>query len=151
MNKIEFNNINFLKLGNLVQYNGEIYSIYDMDDNLVYLNNSELNNIGIPISEIKPVLITDLVMDACDFRIDSEPENIFLGDKLIQVRTNYALKQNKFDIDFKICIIIDYTEPDPFLVKTFDKIDKGEHKIKYLHQIQNIFKHYYNFELITLE
>lgn len=150
-NKIEFNKINFLKFGNMVQYELNPYTIYDMDDKLIYLNSIELKSIGIPESEIRPILITDLVMDACDFSIESEPEKIFVGAKLIEVRTDYTLRQNKFNIEFKISIVVDHSEPDPFLAKTFDKIDKGEEKVRYLHQVQNIFKHFYNFELITIE
>jgi len=151
MTNVEFNKINPLCIGNIVQYKKNPYSIYDMDDGLVYLNNPDTKNIGIPESEIRPVLVTDMVMDACKFKLESEPERIFVGEKLIQVRTNYILIDTKLGIDFKICIITDYNEDDPFLVKTFDKIDKGEKKIKYLHQVQNIFKHFFNFELITLE
>jgi len=124
-----------------------------MDENgvLVYLNNPDLKNIGIPKSEIKPVIITDQVMDACKFTIESEPEKIFIGDRLTQVRTNYVLMDNEWAVDFKVCILTDYNDDDPFLARTFDKIDKGEEKIKYLHQVQNIFKHFFNFELVTLE
>lgn len=151
MNDFEFHIINELKIGNMVQYNLNPYSIYDMDEKLVYLSNVDLKNIGIPFSELKPILITDQVMDACEFKIESEPETIFIGDKLIEVKTKYKLKENDLKIDFKICIVMDYTEDDPFLIKTFDKIDKDEKKIKYLHQVQNIFKHYYDFELIKME
>lgn len=152
MNRVlDFKEINVLSIGNIVQYMSDVYSIYDMDDSLIYLCNVDLCNIGIPVSEIRPVLVSDMVMDVCDFVIESVPETIYIGDKLISVRTDYALNVNKFDIDFKISIVIDYDNNDPFLVNTFDKIDQGETKVKYLHQIQNIFKHYYNFELITLE
>jgi hypothetical protein len=123
-----------------------------MEDNgMVYLNNPDLKNIGIPESEIKPIAITDNVMNECKFSLESEPEKIYIGDKLNQVRTNYVLKENEWGIDFKVCIVTDYNQDDPFLVKTFDKIDKGEEKVKYLHQVQNIFKHFFNFELVTLE
>jgi len=152
MANVEYKKINPLQIGNIVQYQQNVYSIYDMEDNgMIYLNNPDYKNIGIPESEIKPVLITDQVMNACKFTLESEPEKIFIGDKLNQVRTNYILKENEWGIDFKVCIVTDYNEDDPFLVKTFDKIDKGEEKIKYLHQVQNIFKHFFNFELVTLE
>ena len=152
MASVEFSKINKLQIGNIVQYNTDVYSIYDMDEmGLIYLNNPDLKNIGIPESKIKPVVIIDHVMDACNFKLLAEPEKIFVGDKLIQVRTTYTLLENKWGIDFKVCIVTDYNEEDPFLVRTFDKIDKGEEKVKYLHQVQNIFKHFFNFELVTLE
>lgn len=152
MASVEFSKINKLQIGNIVQYNTDVYSIYDMDEmGLIYLNNPDLKSIGIPESKIKPVVIIDHVMDACNFKLLAEPEKIFVGDKLIQVRTTYTLLENKWGIDFKVCIVTDYNEEDPFLVRTFDKIDKGEEKVKYLHQVQNIFKHFFNFELVTLE
>lgn len=152
MAHVEYKEINQLKIGNIVQYKQNVYSIYDMEDNgMVYLNNPDFKNIGIPESEIKPIMITDHVMKECKFSMESEPEKIFIGDKLNQVRTNYFLKENDWGIDFKVCIVTDYNQDDPFLVQTFDKIDKGEEKIKYLHQVQNIFKHFFNFELVTLE
>jgi hypothetical protein len=152
MAHVEYKEINQLKIGNIVQYQQNVYSIYDMEDNgMVYLNNPDLKNIGIPESEIKPIAITDNVMNECKFSLESEPEKIYIGDKLNQVRTNYVLKENEWGIDFKVCIVTDYNQDDPFLVKTFDKIDKGEEKVKYLHQVQNIFKHFFNFELVTLE
>lgn len=152
MHEIKFNEINPLSIGNIVQYNSEPYTIYDIDESgLVYLNNPDVKNIGIPESKIRPILITIQVMDTCNFKIESEPEKIFIGDKLIQVRTDYLLKENKFDIDFKISVFTDYDNDDPFLVNTFDKIDKGEEKIKYLHQVQNVFKKIYNFEMVSIE
>jgi hypothetical protein len=152
MASVEFSKINKLQIGNIVQYNTDVYSIYDMDEmGLIYLNNPDLKSIGIPESKIKPVVIIDHVMDACNFKLLAQPEKIFVGDKLIQVRTTYTLLENKWGIDFKVCIVTDYNEEDPFLVRTFDKIDKGEEKVKYLHQVQNIFKHFFNFELVTLE
>lgn len=151
MTNVEFQQINPLRIGNIVQYGKNPYSIYDMDEGLVYLNNPDMKNIGIPESEIRPVLVTDHVMDACKFKLESEPERIFVGERLTQVRTNYKLIDTALGIDFKICIITDCDDEDPFLVKTFDKIDKGETKIKYLHQVQNIFKHFFDFELITIE
>lgn len=152
MASVEFSKINKLQIGNIVQYNTDVYSIYDMDEmGLIYLNNPDLKSIGIPESKIKPVVIIDHVMDACNFKLLAEPEKVFVGDKLIQVRTTYTLLENKWGIDFKVCIVTDYNEEDSFLVRTFDKIDKGEEKVKYLHQVQNIFKHFFNFELVTLE
>ena len=152
MAKIEFSEINPLKIGNLVQYDSNVYSIYDMDAGLIYLNNPDFKNIGIPEDKIKPVVINDMVMNTCNFTLQSEPERIFIGEKLVQVRTDYSLKENKWNIDFKVCVFIDYEQDeDPFLVKTFDKINKNEEKIKYLHQVQNIFKHFFGFELVSLE
>ena len=151
MAHIEYNKINQLEIGNLIQYNKEIYSLYDLDDKLLYLNNPDLKNIGIPESEIRPVLLTEHVMNTCNFELTAEPENFYLGKDLVQVRTNYSLKPNKWKIDFKVTIVSDYNDPDPFLVNTFDKIDKGEQKIKYLHQVQNIFKHFFEFELVTID
>lgn len=151
MQSVEYNKINILKIGNFIQYKNNVYTIYDIDDGLIYLNNPDFENIGIPESKIKPVLITDNVMTTCNFNLQAEPEKIFIGNKLIQVRTNYHLNDNQWNIDFKICIITDYDNNDPFLVRTFDKIDKGEEKVKYLHQVQNIFKHFFKFELVSLE
>lgn len=151
MAHIEYDKINQLEIGNLVQYNSNIYSLYDIDDKLLYLNNPDLKNIGIPKSEIRPVLLTDQVMITCNFELVGEPENIYIGDKLVQVRTVYSLKQNEWNIDFKVTIIVEYDDLDPFLVQTFDKIDKGENKVKYLHQVQNIFKHFFGFELVTID
>ena len=151
MKDINFLEINELKHGNMVQYNSNPYTIYDIDNNLIYLKSPDLKNIGIPFNLLRPILLTDNVMLACQFELKQEPETIYIGVDLIQTKTTYELKKNDFGINFKVNVIIDYNEDNnPYLVKTFDKINNNDSSIKYLHQIQNIWYNEYKFQFLEV-
>lgn len=150
--EINFDDINKIKIDNIVNYLGNVYTIYDIEDDILYLKTPDNSNLGVPLSEIRPILLTDKVMEMCHFELLEEPTHKYMGDSLIQTKTPYRLINEEYGIDITVVIIIDYEweDDDMFLVKTFDKIDSSEKKIRWLHQLQNVFKSIYGIELISI-
>lgn len=150
--KIDFENINKIKIDNIVNYLGNVYTIYDIEDSILYLKNPDNSNIGVPLTEIRPILLTDKVMEMCGFDLIEDPTTTYVGNTLVQTKTPYRLIKEEYGIDISVIIVIDYEweDNDTFLIKTFDKIDKSDKKVRWLHQIQNIFTSIYGIELISL-
>jgi hypothetical protein len=150
--KIDFDDINKIKIDNIVNYLGNIYTIYDIEDDILYLKTPDNSNLGVPLSEIRPILLTDKVMELCGFNLIEEPTTKYIGQTLVQTKTPYRLFKEEYGIDMSVIIVIDYEweENDMFLVKTFDKIDQSDKKVRWLHQIQNIFKSIYGIELVSI-
>jgi hypothetical protein len=151
LKRIRYSDINRLAVNNLVQFNGSVFSIYDMEDDLVYLNNSDLNRIGIPYTEIRPILLSEHVMNACSFTLRDKPSTVYVGEDLIEARMDYVLRHDKLDVDFAVSIVKTYYEDDLLLVKTVAELNDENRRIMYLHQVQNIFRMTYGFELLRLE
>lgn len=145
--QIKFDQITNIQPGNIIQYDKIPYTIYDIDKNLVYLKNPELKNIGIPINKIFPILATDDILINCNFSIIDKLNHYDKNNILLQSKTTYKLNN---ELDFKVSIIIDYDIPYNDIIKPINSIEYFDNKIKYLHQIQNIFKLFYNSELIII-
>lgn len=151
--ELKYIEINDICTNNFVQYDNNIYSIYDMDSVLVYLTNPELPNIGVPMSKLRPIILSDNVMNVCGFNMICEPHIVYVGNDIVKTKTSYTFKpkHNKTNVDFKVTLVRDYDKDnDPFLVKALDQIDKTDTNIKYLHQVQNIYRMTYNNELLKL-
>lgn len=150
--KIDFDDINQIKVDNIVNYGSGVYTIYDIEDNILYLKNPDNENIGVPITSIRPILLSDKIMELCGFEIEYEPELKERNGNVIQSKTSYRIINTELGIDMSVVIIIDYEwdSNEMFLIDTLDKLDKKSKKIKWLHQLQNVFKSIYGIELITI-
>ena len=126
--KIKFSDINDIKIGNIIQYKNIPYTIYDIDNNLIFLKNPDLKNIGIPINEILPILATDDVLQSCNFII-LDKLDYHCNNTLLQSKTLYKLNN---DLDFKISVIIDYDVSYNTIIKPINEIEYIDNKIKYL-------------------
>lgn len=143
--EIKYSLINPFKIGNLIKYNNIAYTIYDIDENdeLIYINNPELNNIGLPYSEISPLTCSKEMMNVCSFNaIENSIEIINKEGDLIETTELYKLNNDQIDFTVKIY--------NKYLNNKLIIDNKLENKIKYIHQVQNIFKHFFNIELIKI-
>lgn len=149
--EINYDNINYLKINNLVYFQSKIWKIYEIDDSMLYLSNPSSNNIGVPISEINTILITPEIMELCGFDINSVEDDLtyFIGKDIIQTKITYNLFNDEFGVDIKLTVVNDYDFiNDEYFINSLYNED-GE--LIWLHQIQNLFKEIYNFELIDIE
>jgi hypothetical protein len=151
--KIKYEEINKICVGNFVQYNGNVYTVYDMEEDLIYLDNPDLQKIGIPYSKIRPILLNPHVMSTCCFRIDGQPYVIYSGTNKVKTFTKYVLDRERFkDFDFSVSVEIEYDmEKDIALViDTLTELDPNMTKIQFLHQVQNVFRQVYGYNLLEL-
>ena len=151
---IDYEKINEIRINNLVYFNESIWKIYDIENDVLYLTNPDKKNVGALKKEISPVLITTDTMELCGFTICSiEDDNqYFIGNDIIQTKIIYHLLKPAFDIALKFKIVTDYKldKNNQFVLANMNEIDPSEKKLRWLHQIQNIFIDYYKFELIEI-
>ncbi len=153
--EIEYSKINDIRIGNLVYFKSIIWQVYDFEDDTVYLLSPNKENIGVLNTEILPILISPEVMELCGFKVFSnEDEPLFyIGKNEIQTKTVYTLKNSEFNIDLKLKVIMNYAidANNNFIINTLNEISNDDKSLKYLHQVQNIFKDMYKFELIVID
>lgn len=153
--EINYTRINDIRINSLVYFKSSIWKIYDIENDVLYLTNPTKENIGVLIEEIHPIIITQEVMELCGFNIISQEDEplYYIGKNIIQTKTIYSLKNEQFNVDIKLKVVLDYKfdENNNLTIDTLNLISKDDKSLKYLHQIQNIFKDLYNFELIDID
>lgn len=151
--EIDFIHANTLVSDNILSWKGLPYTVYDVDylDMIAYLKHPELSNVGVPFSELSPILLTDETMQLCGFVI-STPMSQQYSDTKCNIKTVYHLYKPEEEIDMTVSIIIeiDLKGDQTFNIPTIDQLDPRSQKICYLHQLQNIFKKNYHRGLIDI-
>ena len=152
--EIDYLSINHLRINNLIYFQSKIWKINEIDDFMLYLSNPSSNDIGVPISEINAILITPEIMSMCGFlvyEIEDTPQ-YYIGKDSIQTKITYQLFNEEFGIDIMLKVIMNYKlKNDEYFMEVLDVLDKGDKKLLWLHQIQNLFKDIYKFELIDID
>lgn len=152
--EIDYKKINNIRINSLVYFKSTIWKIYDIDNDVLYLTNPSKENIGVLMNEIHPIIITPDIMELCGFKINSiEDEPLYyIGKNIIQTKTIYSLLNNEFGVDIKLKVIMNYELDDDnnLSLNKLSEISQDDTSLKYLHQVQNIFKDLYKFELIDI-
>jgi hypothetical protein len=151
---IDYKSINVISIGNVVYFNFSVWKIYDIENTMLYLKSPLKENIGVPIDDITPIILTPEIMYMCGFLLISTEYSpqYYIGKDLIQTKTEYHLFNDKFDIDMKLNIVMDYKlKEDQYFIDSINDINENSTNLLFLHQIQNLFKLYYKFELIDIE
>lgn len=150
---INFKQTNQLVCHNIVSWNGLPYTIYDVDynDGIIYLKHPDNKNVGIPETELKPILLTDETMKLCGFDIEIPMIQKFEDDKC-KIKTVYRLYRPNEGIDMTVSIIIsvDLNKQDTFIIPTINQLDPNTKIVSYLHQLQNLFWANYGRQLIEI-
>lgn len=149
--EINYDDISHLKLNNLVYFQSKIWKIYEIDDLMLYLSNPSSENVGVPICEINTILITPEIMELCGFTINSVEDSLdyFIGKDIIQTQITYNLYNEEFGVDIKLKVINDYDFiNDEYFINSLQNEDD---ELIWLHQVQNLFKEIYKFELIDID
>lgn len=153
--EINYTKINDIRTNNLVYFQSKIWKIYDFEGDVVYLTSPNKENIGVLNSEILPIIINQEIMELCGFKVTSNEDEplYYIGKNIIQTKTVYTLINKEFDVDLKLKIVMNYEldTNNNFSLNTLSEISKDDKSLKYLHQVQNIFKDMYNFELIDID
>jgi hypothetical protein len=152
--EIDYKSINIISIGNVVYFNSSVWKIYDIENNMLYLKSPLKENIGVPMDDVTPIILTPEIMHMCGFLLVSTEYSpqYYIGKDLIQTKTEYHLFNDKFDIDMKLNIVMDYKlKEDQYFIDSINEINENSTNLLFLHQIQNLFKKYYNFELIDIE
>lgn len=153
---IDYQSINRISIGNVVYFQSTIWQIYDIEDDMLYMRSARRENMGVPKSEITPILLTPEIMMLCGFTIagqESEPQ-YYIGKDIIQTKTQYVLYKDfpSVTVDMKLNIVMSYKlDKDQYVIDTINKIETSDSNLLYLHQVQNMFKQIYSFELFEIE
>ncbi len=153
---IDFQSINNIGIGNVVYFQNTIWQIYDIEDDMIYIKSPGRTDMGVPKDEITPILLSPEIMMLCGFTIssqDSTPQ-YHIGVDIIQTKTQYTLYKefSNFVIDMKLNVVMNYKlKDDEYFIDTISSLDTNDTNLIWLHQVQNMFRSLYKFELFEID
>lgn len=150
--EIDFNSINDLRINNLVYFNDNIWTIYDIDqdNDILYLSCPNKNNLGVPSNEVHLIPINEEVMELCGFKMISDDSTplYYIDTAYVQTKNEYVFINEQYKIDMKLNIINNYDIINGDIIIDEESIDDS---FIWFHQIQNMFFDIFGLELISVE